>query len=494
LLFRLSKQRNLKPKLIMKTIRLLFLFVAISAVTLYSCSDSDPIDNNATTQKSIALRTAVNELKKANGLTNRTVVNPFCFEFVYPITLSLSNGTNVTVTSFDGLVSLLIDESANLYVEGIAFPFQVTMQGAVSTIDDEDEFIALLINCGFSTWNDDLDDSYCFDLVFPISVTTPNGTFEINSTAEFTNYLNASANGQVQINFPVSALYQGAVLTINNIYEAYDLINNCDDCACTFEYEPVCVNTPNGTLTFGNMCHALCSGYTQNDIVACNPANQCNITNLTVAVGACTNAGYALTLNFAYDNAGGTQFEVRNGNNFLVGTYPLSALPVTIESWTLNGQGADYLTVTLLNGTTTCTATQQWATPDCGGPEPCSVCTADFDPVCVQTATGIQQFTNECWATCAGFTQADFIECGVAATNFGTSLGVCFTINYPAQIMNGGEVITVNDNGTTLQYWFPAQAAIPNFVYPVTVSIDGGNTMTVVNNTQEFLDIVNDCI
>jgi hypothetical protein len=480
----------------MKTIKLLLLFLAVSAVTLYSCSDSDPIgDNNPTTQKSIAVRTAMNELKKANGLTNRTVVNPFCFEFVYPITLSLSNGTNVTVTSFEGIISILADESTNLYIDGIAFPFQVTMQGAVSTIDDEDEFIALLINCGFNTWNNDLDNSYCFDLVLPISVTTPNGVIEINSTAEFTSYLDASTSGQVQINFPVSALYQGAVITINNIYEAYDLINNCDDCACTFEYEPVCVNTPNGTLTFGNMCHALCSGYTQNDIVSCNPTNQCNITNLTVATGACTNAGYALTLDFDYGNAGGTQFEVRDANNFLVGTYSLSALPVTIESWTQNGQGADYLTVTLLNGTTTCTATQQWATPDCGGIDPCSVCTADFDPVCVATATGIQQFTNECWAICAGYTPADFVECGVMPVNFGTQLGSCFNLIYPVLIMSGGEVITATDNGTVLQYYFPNSSPIPAFVYPmdIVVNTPTGPSIVIVPDQATFVNVVNNC-
>jgi hypothetical protein len=478
----------------MKTIRLLFLFLAVSAVTLYSCSDSDPIDNNTTTQKSIALRTTVNEIKKANGLTNRTLTNPFCFEFVYPITLSLSNGTNVTVTSFEGLIALLSDESANLYVEGIAFPFQVTMQGQVSTIHDEAEFITLLINCGIPTWNDDLDDSYCFDLVFPISVTTADGTFDINSTAEFTNYLNASANGQVQINFPVSALYQGQVLTINNIYEAYELINNCDDCACTLEYEPVCVETPNGTLTFGNMCHALCSGYTQNDIVSCDPVTNCGITNVTVTPGPCHSDGtYDLTIDFDYIPTGAPQFNVYSGGSttgFFIGAFNLADLPVTIPHYPVYATPIDSILITLAYNGGTCSATQHWTVPDCNA-GPCSTCTADFDPVCVQTATGIEQFTNTCWALCAGYTQNDFIECGIMPTNFGTSLGVCFTINYPVQIMAGGQLVTVTDNGTCLQYWNPAQAAVPNFVYPVTVNV--GNTTVTVNNTQEFLNIINDC-
>lgn len=478
----------------MKTIRLLLLFVAVSALTLYSCSDSDPIENNANTQKSIALRTAVNEIKKANNITGRpadSADNPFCFQFVYPVTLSLSNGTNVTVTSFEGLVELLTGESTNLYVEGIAFPFQVTMQGQVSTIGDEDEFIALLINCGFSTWNDDLDDSYCFDIVFPVSVTTPNGTFEINTIAEFTSYLNTPANGQVQINFPVQALYQGQVITLNNIYDTYDLINNCDDCACTLEYEPVCVNTPNGTLTFGNLCHALCSGYTQNDIVSCNP---CGISNLTVTVGACNADGtYALTIDFDYVQAGLVPFEVRNGNGVLIGSYGLGELPLTINNYPDNNSSADFLTVSI-GGNTGCAATQQWAVPNCNQ-DPCSVCTADYAPVCVQTATGLQQFTNPCWAICAGYTQNDFVECGVAPNNFGTALGTCFNLVYPVQIMAGGQVITANDNGTVLQYWNPNSSAVPNFVYPVNVTVNtptGPSSVTVAGLTA-FIGILNNC-
>jgi len=470
----------------MKTIRLLFLFLAVSAVTFYSCSDSDPIDNQPTTQKSIALRTALNEIKKANGLS-RTSDNPFCFEFVYPITLSMSNGVAVTVTSLDGLVALLADESSNLYVEGIAFPFQVTLQGQVMTIDGEQEFITLLINCGFPTWNDDLDDSYCFDLVFPISVSTANGNFEVNNTAEFTNYLNATANGQVQINFPVQAIYQGQIMTINNIYEAYDLINNCDDCACTLEYDPVCVNTPVGTLTSRNMCHAICSGYTQNDIVPCN-TNNCSITNLMVVAGACNNSGtYALTIDFGYAQTTTNLFEVRNANGALVGTYNLADLPVTIPNYVDNGQTMDFLGISIGGQ---CSITQSWVVPDCNA-GPCSVCTADYNPVCVQTTTGIQQFTNPCWAFCAGYTQNDFVTCGVSPNNFGTALGNCFTINFPVQIMANGQVITATDNGTVLQYWNPAQSAIPNFVYPVNVNV--GNMAVTVNNTQEFLNILNNC-
>ena len=77
----------------MKKIKILVLLLTISVATFYSCTDNNPIENEVVTQKSIATRTAMNELKIANGITdkngNSSTSNPFCFEFVYPITLSL---------------------------------------------------------------------------------------------------------------------------------------------------------------------------------------------------------------------------------------------------------------------------------------------------------------------------------------------------------------------------------------------------------------------
>ncbi|RZJ31570.1 MAG: hypothetical protein EOO48_01620 [Flavobacterium sp.] len=475
----------------MKAIRLLFLFLAVSAVTLYSCSDSSPIENNSTTTKSIPLRTALNEIKKANNITGRSVnENPFCFSFVYPITLSLSNGTNVSVTSFDGLVDLLTNESTNLYIDGISYPFQVMMQGAVSTIGYDEEFVALLVNCGFNTWNNDLSTTYCFDIVFPVSVTTPNGTYDIHTVEEFNVYLNAPASGQAQINYPVSVLYNGQVVVINNIYEFYDMINNCNSCTCSQEWAPVCVQTTVGTIQYGNFCFAQCAGFSQNDLVSCDPTSICDIFDIAVTPGACNTDGtYALTINFQHaDNPSSSEFSVIHGNT-VVGTYPISQLPVTISHFPNNGQSADFLSIAIAGGSD-CTPTQQWAVPNCS--QTCeSSCPTTFDPVCVQTTLGIQQFSNSCLALCAGFSTTDFIDCGVNPTNFGTALGSCFNLVYPVQIMGGGQVITATNNGTVLQYWVPSQAPIPNFVYPVTI-IQANNPVTVQNQS-EFLSIVNNC-
>src|SRR6478672_12067889 len=150
----------------MKKIKILVLLVTIAVATFYSCTDNNPIENEMVTQKSIAARTAMNELKIANGISdkdaNSTASNPFCFEFVYPITLSYNTGTTVSVSSLQGLLTILAGETSSLYIDGISFPFQVMHGGAIQTINTEGQFISLLISCGFNTINLDLLNSFCF--------------------------------------------------------------------------------------------------------------------------------------------------------------------------------------------------------------------------------------------------------------------------------------------------------------------------------------------
>ncbi len=466
----------------MKTIKLLLCLVAFSTISFYSCNDSDPIENNTpNTQQSIAMRTALNELKQANEGSRpagRTLDNPFCFEFVYPLTFSYNNGTAVTVSSFGGLLELLLNETPNQYLTGIAFPFSVLHEGAVVSVDSEAEFTALLVECGFNTLNDDLEYTFCFDLVFPITINQNGQTIAIDTMEQFGAFLNSPSNGIVDIVFPITANYNGQSVTINNLYELYQMINNCDDCICSQEYAPVCVQTATGIQEFGNLCYAMCAGFTQNDLVPCNGGSDCSITNFTATTGNCDATGgtYQVTLDFDYTNASANTFEVSiNGNSY--GTHPLSALPITINvpQSLAAVSGQSWVAISGAN----CSANTGFAIPNCN-----CVCTTDYAPVCVQTNTGVYQYVNACNAYCAGFSQSDFVPCGPASSNFETLLATCFDISLPVSIQHQGQLITANDYGTILQYHFPNLNPIPAFNYPITVtftSATGGFTVAVQN-------------
>lgn len=470
----------------MKKIKILVLLVTISVATFYSCTDNNPIENEVVTQKSIATRTAMNELKIANNISdkdgNSTNSNPFCFEFVYPITLSYNTGTTVTVTSLQGLLTILAAENPSLFIDGISFPFQVMYNGAVQTISTEGQYISLLMSCGFNSINTDLLNSFCFDIVFPITVVGPNNqNVTITSQQQFIAYLNSLTNNQVQIVYPFSVTYQNQTIVIDNIYELYQTINDCDDCVCTLEYAPVCVQTPTGIVEYGNICFAFCAGFTPSDLVNCNPTSTCSITNLTTTTGICNpDFSYQLTINFNYVNAPSTTFTVRKSSGVILGTYSLSSLPLTIPNYVSNTNATDFLTVELGNS---CSATQNWVLSSCIN---CG-CPTGGTPVCVQTTSGIVQYANSCLALCAGHQQSSFVACP-SASNFSTQLGTCFNIVYPVQVQFQGALVTVTSNSQLLQYYFPAQGPIPALVYPIILT--SANATIVIQSQSAFQNYI----
>lgn len=487
MLFIVVLAMNLKP-IDMKTIKLLFLLLAFSAVTFYSCSDENPINNTvAATQKSIALRTSLNEIKKANeisGKTNTTLTNPFCFEFVYPLSLSFNNGTVVTVANFTGLIDLLASENSAFYLEGIHFPFQVAYGGSLHTINSESDFVSLIIMCGFNPINVDLHNTFCFDFVFPIAITIGDDVMQVFENAqELEDYLNNPNNGsESNLVFPLSVTYQGQVVVIHNLYEFYEMVNNCDTttCICTQEYAPVCIQTPNGIVEYGNMCYALCAGYSQNDVVPCNWSQICQLSNLAVTFGDCDpNGAHQVNINFSYGNMpSNTQFEVRNDAGQVQGTFTLSQLPLTTTYFPTLAAIPDFLEIGIV-GEPNCQLNNTNATP------PCNICTCPtvIDPVCVLTSAGLIQYQNSCIAECAGHTPNEFTNCGIVPNNFGTQLGSCFHINYPVEIQTGGTVVLAHNDGEVLQYWTPVQV-MPQFGYPITVTFN--NTIYTFANQAAF--------
>ncbi|MFN9111232.1 MAG: hypothetical protein ACK5XN_14315, partial [Bacteroidota bacterium] len=405
----------------MKSIKLFLLLLTVCSVAFYSCSDSSPIENEVTTQESIALRTVLNKLKIENTVRpnrNANIGNPpamLCFEFVFPMTFSFNNGTVVTAANLDGLLNILNNESPNLYLEGVVFPFQVQIAGAVQTITNEDDFIALIIQCGLPTFNNDLQYSYCFDIVFPINIAANGQLVTINSQTALNAYFaNPNSGNEAQIVYPITVINQNETIVVNNIYEFYQLVNSCNDnqCICTLEYAPVCVQTANGIVEYSNACFAQCAGFTQNDFINCNPTTDCSITNLTTTVGACNPDGsYALTIDFDYQNTSATTFQVWNSGNQLVGTYQLSDLPVTIASYISSDATipSDYLDVRISQS---CIASQQWTKPVCNG----CICTTEVNPVCVMVNGQIVTYGNPCLAQCDGYTPNQFVNCNPNTT------------------------------------------------------------------------------
>lgn len=324
----------------MKKLKVLFLFAAISLATLYSCTDGDSIENEVVTEKSFSLRTVLNELKKSNNIAGRSAAteDAFCFEFVFPLNLSYNNGTVVSVASMDGIVELLSNETESLYIEGIAFPFQVTLATADSatpiTISNEEDFEELISSCGFETYEDYVTTGFCYEFVYPFSIVNQDGnTVVIDSEEELFNIISSSDENDIyELVFPLSVTYEGETVVINDIYELFEMDNNCgessDPCICTEEYAPVCVATPTGEIIqFPNSCHAECAGFTSADFVDCDSSGS-GIEGL----GTCFIIQYPIQV-----ESGGALVTVNDDNelfsyyNPVTGNLPIN-YPITIHT------------------------------------------------------------------------------------------------------------------------------------------------------------------
>ncbi|MEI6409227.1 MAG: T9SS type A sorting domain-containing protein [Bacteroidota bacterium] len=99
-------------------------------------------------------------------------------------------------------------------------------------------------------------------------------------------------------------------------------------------------------------------------VPACLHNNPCEISNLTAVPSDCnpTTHTYSLTVNFQVQNPGNQFFEVRANNGVLIGTYPLSQLPLTIPNFPASGGQVDHVQV-CINDHPDCCKTLEFVSP-----------------------------------------------------------------------------------------------------------------------------------
>ena len=144
----------------MKNFKLSIFSVLTVLLAFTSCTNEETIvDTQQNTEESESITTTLGRLSQQydeNGNVDQTnnpagnIVFDFCFDFVYPIDLSFNTDTTVTVNSLDELIDIYSSSTENLFINGIAFPFQVETYNEnsnaleIETINNEDEFFNLL--------------------------------------------------------------------------------------------------------------------------------------------------------------------------------------------------------------------------------------------------------------------------------------------------------------------------------------------------------------
>lgn len=209
--------------------------------------------------------------KSTQQLLNRSNANSnknndiFCFAFVYPIQVSLPNGSSISANNDEELEKAIEDwykdKGEDAKDPSFVYPFQVTMEDkSTKEIKNEEAFDNLLYSClgdDYGDYEECPDDNiiyfeYCYEFVFPFTIKHNGKSKVINSEDDMD--LLFEGHDDFEIVFPVIVkLGQDSTLKVNNLQELNALCNTkvtYEDC---FDIDfPITVSKNGSKVTINN--------------------------------------------------------------------------------------------------------------------------------------------------------------------------------------------------------------------------------------------------
>ena len=146
-----------------------------------------------------------------------------CFELNYPLTAQGSDGNEVVVNSEQDLY--------NFEFVGFVYPISVTLtDGSVVAVNSPQEFDTLYNDC-YDIEDCDECEEQCFEIVFPFSLVSGNGTVETfngyDGLMEFLSQL--TEEDSFMISYPITVEFEdGTQQTANSDEELDALYNSCE--------------------------------------------------------------------------------------------------------------------------------------------------------------------------------------------------------------------------------------------------------------------------
>ena len=387
-----------------KYVKLIFGFLLILVISI-ACTNDDSNIELAEVHQSTSIQNALNQLRSyyhEDGTINEemnptnNLVFDFCFEFIYPLSLSYNNEVIVTVNSVEELVNVIINSSQELYITGVVFPFDVTLYDIesneliVQTINNEEEFSNLIANCYF---NDpcictEEYDPVCVEIIANDSVmviTFPNLCYAFCEGFTESDLVNCENNTECTI-YDLEVITGDCTsdntynMTINFQYEEigeqefFDLYARNDELIGYFPLSSLpltIINFPSSgeNYDFVNVCindNLDCCKEIEWLPPNCNgQGSNCEITSLDVVAGECNDDGstYNLLLDFDFENTNGQEFfEIYFRDDVFYDYFQLSALPITINDFPSSGLENDFIKI-VINDMPECSENIEWINP-----------------------------------------------------------------------------------------------------------------------------------
>ncbi len=172
------------------------------------------------------------------------IEEPFCFDFVYPVDVSLPDGTTQTANNEEemGMIVFTWFEQNPNSSEFPSFVFPLTViteDGEETTVEDEDGFEDLIEDC-YEDYHED-----CFTINYPVQIIFPDGvTADVNSDDELEEAVenwydqNPNNNEDPTFNYPIEVTMEdGTISSVNSNEELEALFTECYGDECEFDGE-----------------------------------------------------------------------------------------------------------------------------------------------------------------------------------------------------------------------------------------------------------------
>tara|TARA_B110000444_G_scaffold259025_1_gene301555 strand:+ start:20667 stop:22046 length:1380 start_codon:yes stop_codon:yes gene_type:complete len=387
-----------------KYAKLIFGFLLLLVISV-ACTNDDSNIELVEVHQSTSIQNALNQLRSyyhEDGTINEdmnptnNLVFDFCFEFIYPLSLSYNNEVIVTVNSIEELINVIINSSQELYIDGVVFPFDVTLYDVesnelvVQTINDEEEFSNLIADCYF---NDpcictEEYDPVCVEIIANDSVmviTFPNSCYAFCEGFTESDLVNCENNTECAIydlevitgNCNEDDTYN---MTINFQYEEigeqeyFDLYARNDELIGYFPLSSLpltIINFPSSgeDYDFVKVCindnPDCCKEIEWLPPSCIGQGSNCEITSLDLIAGECNDDGstYNLLLDFDFENTNGQEFfEIYFRDDVFYDYFQLSALPITINNFPSSGLENDFIKI-VINDMPECSENIEWINP-----------------------------------------------------------------------------------------------------------------------------------
>ncbi len=224
------------------------ILLSLSMLTFQSCVSEDRLDlpdeiDEAELSESVAI------VSTLRAIENGELREDACFQILFPLKLQFNNNLIITVNDFDGLNELAVTAASDQHIDAVEFPFIVTKNDLIKTIDNEQDFIDLLDDCGILTLRDEFDPFYtqCFDLVYPVTMLDiDSNVVQINNQSDYFAFeLQQGFDKQPKFIYPIELFdyaEQNNVLIESpfDLFAAFDMCKRCPN--LFFRIDTVTVN------------------------------------------------------------------------------------------------------------------------------------------------------------------------------------------------------------------------------------------------------------